>query len=329
MTRIADVVGMAVSHAFPASAAKSLVEGYCEDFVSLAASLAQTLEQMEMRGLDVEPSREVLVRTERGMRGIADAIHDLLARSASGRAAGAAAAEMPGRPPASAAVTPAAAVAPAAAARPATRASSPVRAMPAPAVPPLAPARSSQPLASPPPASPPLASPPPAARPEPMGEHKLKGTNATMPVLSVFQFLSRMRKSGTLHIDIEGEHLTFDFVNGTIEASNSDRSLEGERLGDILLQLYPAHRERLEPFLQRPIDRLGVRRLGTELVQHGLVSNGQVIEALEKQVVARFHRVSSAPQASYAFDEGERVPGDGRIRIRPFELVFASRMQGK
>ena len=32
---------------FPASAANSLIQGYCDDFVSLAAVLAQTLEQIK------------------------------------------------------------------------------------------------------------------------------------------------------------------------------------------------------------------------------------------------------------------------------------------
>lgn len=300
---------MAVSHQFPASAAKSLVEGYCEDFVSLAASLAQTLEQMEMRQLDVEPCREVLIRTERGMRGIADAIHDLL-----GRAGKAPAAAAPAAPPPMAAPV----AAPVAHSRP-----QPKLAL-APRIPALPVAAAPTPTA---PIAPPVAAA--AVRPEPVGEHKLKGTNATMPVLSVFQFLSRMRKSGTLHIDIDDEHVTFDFVNGIIEASSSDRSTDGERLGDILLRLYPAHSERLQPFLQRLEQRVGVRRLGTELVQHGVMSNGQVMEALEKQVQARFHRVVKAPTARYAFEEGERVPGDGRIRLRPFELEFADRVPGR
>lgn len=264
---------MAVSHEFPAAAAKPLVEGYCQDFVSLAASLAQTLEQVEMRRIDLQSCRDVLLRTERGMRGLADAIHDLLERGLQS----APAEPPPAAPPAS-----------------------------APAAAPAAPEQS--------PLDP---------------RHQLRGNTQTMPLLSVMQFLSRVRKSGTLHIDVGDEHITFDFVNGVIEASGSDQSAPDERLGNILIAMFPAQRERLQPVLQRLEQRGNLRRLGTEVVQAGAASNGQVIEALEKQVQARYQRVVSAPIATYAFEEGERVPGDGRIRIRPFELEFAIKMQGR
>jgi hypothetical protein len=68
---------MGAAH-FPAAAADSLVSGYCDDFVSLAAMLAQTLEQVSMRGIDIKESAEPLARCEQGMRDLADAIRDLL-----------------------------------------------------------------------------------------------------------------------------------------------------------------------------------------------------------------------------------------------------------
>ncbi|GAB4155747.1 MAG: hypothetical protein Fur0037_24110 [Planctomycetota bacterium] len=146
-----------------------------------------------------------------------------------------------------------------------------------------------------------------------------------MPVLSVFQFLSRTRKSGTLHVQVGDEHIGFEFVNGLIEESRSDANLPGERLGDILLELFPARASHLQSLLQSAGESAAVRRLGAELVEKGIVSNGQVMEALERQVLKRYRRVAQSPDASYWFAEGTRVPGDGRIRIRPFELEFASR----
>src|SRR5688572_29518403 len=70
---------MQVGH-FPASAASSLIQGYCDDFVSLATILAQTLEQVSMRGISLEHSRPPLQRIEKGMRELADAIRELLDR---------------------------------------------------------------------------------------------------------------------------------------------------------------------------------------------------------------------------------------------------------
>ena len=62
----------------PASAASTLVEGYCSDFIQLSASLAQTLEQVSMRNLPLGASRGSLERVEKGMRELSDAIAILL-----------------------------------------------------------------------------------------------------------------------------------------------------------------------------------------------------------------------------------------------------------
>ena len=35
------------------STANSLIDGYCDDFIALAAVLAQTLEQASLRGIDI------------------------------------------------------------------------------------------------------------------------------------------------------------------------------------------------------------------------------------------------------------------------------------
>lgn len=65
---------------FPASAATALIEGYCDDFVSLSSILAQTLEQISIRGIKLDRSRESLERIERGMREMSEAIKELLER---------------------------------------------------------------------------------------------------------------------------------------------------------------------------------------------------------------------------------------------------------
>ena len=63
---------------FPSSAASSLVSGYCDDFVALAATMAQTLEQVAMRNLPLGDNRRSLDRVEKGMRELADAIRSML-----------------------------------------------------------------------------------------------------------------------------------------------------------------------------------------------------------------------------------------------------------
>lgn len=81
---------------FPATAVGPMLEGYCDDFVSFAASLAQTLEQVKMRRLPYAANCASLARVERGMRDLAEAIGSLLAAAPSASPA----------PPAASAATP-------------------------------------------------------------------------------------------------------------------------------------------------------------------------------------------------------------------------------
>lgn len=149
----------------------------------------------------------------------------------------------------------------------------------------------------------------------------LRGTNRTMPLQSVFQFLGRMRKSGTLHVFVGDEILAFEFVNGCIEFTATNRCPVNERLGELLVELNFCTREALAPFLAK-VGVSSANRLGQLVVDAHLVSNGQVLEALEAQVLLRFQRVCESGDASYEFESGPRAPGDGRIRIAPFELTI-------
>lgn len=412
---------MQVGH-FPASAANSLIEGYCDDFVSLAAILAQTLEQVSMRGLNYESSRTSLERIERGMRDLSDAIREMLDRGASGRSPEPKAAESApvATPPAPTATTapiaspqvvasnddeddfdletprlaPASTRPPQPEERPAfgippagmTMSSPPSppppllretsprptqpqapqlqqQQPPPPAKPPTAPAAPASPtltglwdpkprLGRPSPKPAPKPTPPPkpsvtvpvegavpaapqaprGVQPPPLGmaaRHRrqaetLKGSNQTMPLASVFQFLGRMRKSGTMHVRVDGETMAFELLAGCIHFTASDRCPAAERLGELLVELGSATPEQIAPFLEQ----VGVSsgdRLGKLLIDNGVVSNGQVLEALELQVQRRFQRAANHAMATYEFEEGLRQAGDGRIRIAPAELTFAPR----
>lgn len=283
---------MAVTREFPALAAKPLIEGYCQEFVALAAVFQQTLEQIETRGLDIGPCLDALTTTSDNMSGLEGAIRAVIARQAA-KAQRRSSTRRRRRTVAAAAAAPEPKLAPPPAARcPATAATEPT----------TSPCDATQ---------------------------TIRGDTQMISLAAVMQFVSRVRKSGTLHVDVGREHVTFEFVNGVIEGSTSNQSVAGERIGEILLERFPAHRERLLEALARFAKRGSVRRLGAELVRAGVATEAQVVDALEQQVNARFRRIVDAPQATYAFDEGERVPSDGRIRIRPFDLEHAGRFRGR
>lgn len=345
---------------FPAAAADSLIEGYCDDFVALAAILAQTLEQVSIRGIDCRRSRPALERIERGMRDLADAIHDLLQRGAiaqgltdrlktgqSGDGAldalcGTGGAPMllaPDPPPAPPSPSP-----PARSAQPAERFTA-IRTD----------AWFSMPGASGAPGRPGNGGPgvpggsggserqrvadighPPPQRPAPwLGEQRppqrneaapkagpgLRGTASSLPVLSVFQFLGRMRKTGVMKIELRDEALTFEFANGCVQGCTSSARLPNERLGALLYELGACTHDQMVGLVAQ-FDEHTSEQIGAAAIREGIASNGQVLEALELQVRRRFKRACAAPEARYDFAEGKAGATDGRMRIAPTELAF-------
>jgi hypothetical protein len=78
--------------------------------------------------------------------------------------------------------------------------------------------------------------------------------------------------------------------------------------------------EDLQPLLDQ-VDDQKPEQLGALVVEHGIATNGQVLEALEQQVRLRFQRACRAPDTTYEFLEGPPRPTDGRIKIAPIELT--------
>lgn len=407
---------------FPASAANSLIQGYCEDFVGFAAVLAQTLEQVSMRSIDLKPCRGDLERIENGMRNLADAIHDLLQRqpqkggerSARGTegptpptAQAPAGKSSPATPPPSPtpakpapasnsgyvhvdmrpegadeprpaepkvqkaqspATNPPKPSAPAPAAKkdapadkPATppAAKTPAPAAPAPTNPPTtapapaAPAAATNPTPTTAPAAPAAAAQAPravsapanrakaaapgtAARPAtaaaPAGDRRigpraqarpenLKGTNRSMPLLSVMQFLGRMRKRGTMKVQLPGELLTFEIENGCVMAAMSDKCPRDERLGDILCDMDVCSREQLEPLELLVESGAAAERFGQLVLEHGLADDQQIVAALEAQVKTRFSRACKHPESAYEFVEGERNSAPPAFPVQPLAIA--------
>jgi Domain of unknown function (DUF4388) len=234
---------MDVMHEFPASAAGSLVEGYCNDFLEIATTFTQTLQQVQSRNLPLQQNRPTMERTVQGLRKLADYMDRLLGTQ------------------------------------------KPVDAD-----------------------APPMAS-----------DGTLTGSNHTMPVLAVFQYLGRRRKTGTLSVDLTDEKLTFDFGDGSVVRTTTTRSADKERIGDLLIERKFVTMEQLKPYLDK------ASHLGGACVEAGLVSNGQLMEILELQVLRRFERVVRASEVTYSFKDGRASANDGRIRIRPFELLFEAK----
>ncbi len=345
---------MQVGH-FPAPAVNSLIQGYCDDFVSLAAILAQTLEQVSMRGLNFDGSRPALQRIENGMRNLAEAIHELMERgkvapdlcatldqskapakgstepqplitkpsamsvsastsaastsAASTSAASTSAATKPARTTTRIAPAPTPATVGAANTGPRPAAA------PAPVTAPKATATHSASTRSVTAPTRPLTNT--AARPQNASQaaENLRGTSQSMPLLSVFQFLGRMRKAGTMHVHTANEQMAFDLQNGSIVFTASNSCPRHERIGELLVERGACTREQLEILLQK-VDADAPERFGQLAMDEGIVTEKQVVQAIELQVNRRFARACKSPDCSYEFVAGARQ-AEGRFRIEP------------
>lgn len=276
--------------AFPPSAAASLVSGYCADFIDLAANMAQTLEQVTMRGLDIGNSSEQLARVERGMRALADAIHDAL-----GKVGNAPQAAVAAPAPTKTAMAPKAASA---------------VAQPKPTH--TQQARVAQPTAQP--AANAAPKPAPTYRVQiPSSATTLQGSTETLPMRSVFQFLSRTRKNGMLHVSVDQEKVRFQFVDGCLVSTSSTQSPADEGLGNLLVELGFVAASEVAPIVKQHGD--GKQRLGATLVQMGRISHEQLAQAVELQTSRRFQRVVTCKLATYEF-HAESDQGEGGMRIR-------------
>ena len=144
-----------------------------------------------------------------------------------------------------------------------------------------------------------------------------------MPLLSVFQFLERTRKSGVLTVELPGETIRFGIASGCVQSCISSAPVAGERVGDLAVAAGIVDSEAVE----KAVREMGVdkaqrdgRGLGDALVQRGLMTNGQLLELLEDQVRRRFRRACATHTASYAFTAGDAESSDGRMQIAPMEL---------
>ncbi|MCB9877646.1 MAG: DUF4388 domain-containing protein [Planctomycetes bacterium] len=151
----------------------------------------------------------------------------------------------------------------------------------------------------------------------------LRGTNDSMPLLSVFQFLERTRKSGLLTVELSGETIRFGIAGGCVQSCLSSAPVAGERIGDLIVAAGLSDAATIEAAARELLADNAARdgrALGDMFVQRGLLTNGQLLELLEAQARQRFRRACGTRGASYAFAAGDPARTDGRMRVAPMEL---------
>jgi hypothetical protein len=156
------------------------------------------------------------------------------------------------------------------------------------------------------------------AAPRPANE-ALRGTNVSMPLLSVFQFLGRMRKAGTMRVSLANENLAFELENGCIVASTTSQCPRQELLAELLVELGTCGTGDLDAIVVR-VGNGSNERFGVAVIEAGVASEQQIAQAMAMQSSRRYTRACKATDSKYEFVEGLRS-GEARLRALPVPIA--------
>lgn len=141
-----------------------------------------------------------------------------------------------------------------------------------------------------------------------------------MPLLSVFQFLGRMRKAGTMRVELANDALTFELHNGCILATTSSQSPRAELLGELLVEMGFCTADALAPVIKNA-SAGDSERFGQMAVEAGIVREAQVVAALQLQTTRRYGRACKSQDAKYEFQEGVQGAHGSRFRTQPIPVA--------
>ena len=146
----------------------------------------------------------------------------------------------------------------------------------------------------------------------------LRGQEQLIPTPDLVNFLSSQKKTGLLEVVTPVEQFTLEFDNGDIVHAQSNRTPEGQRLGDILVSRNVIERSVLEQFLRAT----GSGRLGETLVAQKWITQEQFLDALRLQIHWLFQRLFEQPASSFCFWSGPPLYADSNVRLNATALLL-------
>ncbi|MBK7876933.1 MAG: DUF4388 domain-containing protein [Planctomycetes bacterium] len=154
--------------------------------------------------------------------------------------------------------------------------------------------------------------------PSPNHTLSLRGHEQLIPTPDLVNFLSSQKKTGLLEVVTPAEQFTLEFDNGDIVHAQSNRTPEGQRLGDILVSRNVIERSVLEQFLRTA----GSGRLGETLVAQKWITQEQFLEALRLQIHWLFQRLFEQAATRFCFWSGPPLNADSNVRLNATALLL-------
>ena len=154
----------------------------------------------------------------------------------------------------------------------------------------------------------------------PSPDHALAflGRGTAVPIPELVGFLGSLGITGILRVASAGEHFLVEFVDGQISHGEGTRSRSGARLGDLLIRHGAIDRLTLEEHIS---DAPGTK-LGRKLVQAGVVTETQLLHALQVQIQMLFCRLFREKARSYTFWSGPSIWGEQGVRLNSTTLLL-------
>ncbi len=149
-------------------------------------------------------------------------------------------------------------------------------------------------------------------------EVTLQGTNESLPLRSVFQFIGQSNKTGTLRVKTNEETLIFEIVDGHLVFSSTDKPPRGQRLGEVLVGFGLVTSQELEEFMANHDDST---RLGQAIANEEFVPLSELRRALEYQIRHRLLRAFRATDSAFTFAEGGSPTEDDRVHMNVTDLL--------
>lgn len=154
---------------------------------------------------------------------------------------------------------------------------------------------------------------------ERQNEEGLQGNSWTIPIPELIGFLSNARKTGALWVHAPNETFLLQIRDGVLLHATSDSTPEGERLGELLVAAGALSAEELTSFLATN-KQAGV--LGLNLCRAGRISEEKLLVVLAEQVQRLFHRMLSARNSVFRFQEGAELLVQHHVRLNVMQLLL-------
>ncbi len=146
------------------------------------------------------------------------------------------------------------------------------------------------------------------------------GRGTLVPIPELVGFLGSLGVSGILRVSSRREQFLVEFADGQISHAEGSGSPPGHRLGDLLIGHGAIDRLSLET----GVSDVPGWKLGRRLVKEKLITEAQLVRALQAQIQLLFCRLFREKAMSYTFWSGPSIWGEQGVRLNSTTLLLES-----